>query len=140
MRCFLDTNVLVYLFDDSEPEKQRIARELLAGLRRNHTVVLSMQVLKEFFDVTTRRLRPALPVDRAADALRAWLTLPVVATDADLLMGAVDLVRSDGVAFWDALIVKAAQKASCDVLYSEDLQHGRAFDGLTVENPFRPPG
>ena len=37
---------------------------------------------------------------------------------------------------WDALIVRTAQSARCDVLYTEDLQHGRSYGGLRVVNPF----
>ena len=79
-RAFLDTNVLVYLFDHDEPAKTRRARELLAQAKPGE-LVLSAQVLSEFFVVVTRKLkRPLDPVV----ALRAvdWLSLlRVVALD-----------------------------------------------------------
>jgi predicted nucleic acid-binding protein len=42
----------------------------------------------------------------------------------------------DKLSFWDGLIVESARTAQCTVLYTEDLQNGRTFDGLTVRNPF----
>ncbi|MHB0981733.1 MAG: PIN domain-containing protein, partial [Thermoleophilia bacterium] len=54
----------------------------------------------------------------------------------DVVLGAARLHRSDSVSFWDALIVQAALSGGADILYSEDLQHGRRFGGLRIENPF----
>jgi predicted nucleic acid-binding protein len=48
----------------------------------------------------------------------------------------LSLARDHGVSFYGALIVSSAIKAGCDILYSEDMQHGRAFGGLTIVNPF----
>jgi len=39
-------------------------------------------------------------------------------------------------AWYDSLIVAAALEGGCDVLYSEELQHGREIEGLRIENPF----
>lgn len=36
----------------------------------------------------------------------------------------------------NALIVAAAQRAGAHTLYTEDMQHGRAFDGLRLVHPF----
>jgi len=55
---------------------------------------------------------------------------------ADTHAAALALARDHGFAFYDALIVAAAVEAGCDVLYSEDMQHGRVIGGLTIRNPF----
>ena len=49
---------------------------------------------------------------------------------------AVALSRDHNIAFYDALIVAAAQEAGCDTLFTEDMQHGRTFGSLTIVNPF----
>ena len=54
---------------------------------------------------------------------------------ADTHAAALELAREHGFAFYDALIVVAAIEADCDILYSEDMQHGRAIGGLTIVNP-----
>lgn len=41
-----------------------------------------------------------------------------------------------GLSWYDSIIVGAAAQAHCDVLYSEDLQHGQSFGSVRVVNPF----
>ena len=57
--------------------------------------------------------------------------------DADTHSAAlVFLARDHGLAFYDALVVASAIEAQCDILYSEDMQHGRSIGGLAIVNPF----
>jgi predicted nucleic acid-binding protein len=46
------------------------------------------------------------------------------------------VARNRGFHFYDSLIVAAALRAGCSLLYSEDLQHGQAIEQLTIRNPF----
>ena len=133
-RAFVDTNILVYMFDRDEPEKRQIATEALRSWKGQ--VVLSTQVLLEFYAVTTRKLSRPLPERDAQEACRRFSALPVVATDARLVLGAIDLSRSSGVNLWDALIVVAAKESDCEALLTEDLQHRQAFGSVRVVNPF----
>jgi predicted nucleic acid-binding protein len=55
----------------------------------------------------------------------------------EIILGAIDLHRLHALSFWDALVVKAASVAGCGRLLSEDLNHGQAIGGITIENPFR---
>jgi predicted nucleic acid-binding protein len=34
------------------------------------------------------------------------------------------------------MIVSAALRAECAIVYSEDMQHGQTFGQLTIRNPF----
>lgn len=135
-RAFLDTNVLVYLFDHDEPAKTRRARELLAQAKPGE-LVLSAQVLSEFFVVVTRKLkRPLDPVV----ALRAvdWLSLlRVVALDPALVKAAIQTSSSSQISYWDALIVASAAAGGCARLLSEDLNDDQLIGSVRVENPFR---
>ncbi|MHB0981679.1 MAG: PIN domain-containing protein [Thermoleophilia bacterium] len=135
-RVFLDTNVLVYVFDKDEPAKQAQATHIFQALVEEGRALLSTQVLQEFYAVSTGKLRSPLTLAEAGTALEAFARLPVVMVTPDVVLGAARLHRSDSVSFWDALIVQAALSAGADVLYSEDLQHGRRFGGLRIENPF----
>jgi len=40
------------------------------------------------------------------------------------------------IAYWDALILEAAVEAGAGTVFSEDLQHGRTYWGVTVQDPF----
>lgn len=131
---FVDTNVLVYLFDSDAPEKARRSRELLSASGN----VLSTQVLQEFYAVVTRKLSPPLRPADAQAALRQFTRLcRVVTLDAPLVLAAARRSAEEQVSFWDALVVEAACSAGCRVLLTEDLHHGRVFDErLVVHDPY----
>ena len=130
MRPFLDTNVLVYaaLSDD---HRRPTAEQLLAA-----GATISVQVLNEFVNVARGKLGWSWPdietmLSLVGSRSRRVLDLSVATHEA-----AVALARDHGLSFYDALIVAAALEAGCDILYTEDMQHGRKFGGLTIVNPF----
>lgn len=98
--------------------------------------MISTQVLQEFYVTVTRKLGKPLPKPEAEAAVRRLAALSVVDTDVDLVLAAVTSSRRHRISYWDALIVEAALRGECRRLLTEDLQHGRRFAGLTVENPF----
>jgi predicted nucleic acid-binding protein len=136
MRSFLDTNILVYADASDEPAKQQAAIQLISQLRRDGSGVLSTQVLQEFAHVALRKLM--LPAPLVRQRLDFYARFDVVPTTPSLINAALDLHTTHGVSFYDALIVSAATVGQCSTLFSEDLQSGRRFDGLSVSNPFSP--
>ena len=138
-RVFLDTNVIVYSIDADEPEKRQRALEILRGddsKLRDSTLVVSTQVLQEFYVTAVRKLRRPLSEEVAEAAVRSLARLPVVALDAKLVVDAIDTSRAHSLSLWDALIVRAAQRGGCDVLLTEDMQDGRVFENTVLRNPF----
>ena len=135
-RAFLDTNVLVYVFDDDAGPKQERAQSILADAASGGHVV-STQVLQEFFVVATRKLERPLKHEDAADAVAALARLPVANLDAASVLAAIDRVGRHALSLWDALIVQAAVESGCTRLLTEDLQDGQVIDGVRVEDPFR---
>ena len=135
-RAFIDTNVLVYSYDSRDPEKQSRAQELLAGGIENETVVISAQVLGEFFNVVTRRIPNPLSVEEAEGVIDLVSILPVVGIDISLVRRAIATHRRYGIAYWDSLIIAAAERAACTYVLSEDLNSGQSYHGITVVNPF----
>jgi predicted nucleic acid-binding protein len=135
-RAFFDTNVLVYLFDEDSPAKQARAKELFAQHAGDGPIVLSPQVLQEFYVTVTRKLARPLSPEDALSAVSGFSSFPVVAVDGATVLKAVQLHQSESLSFWDALIVEAALEADCSTLFSEDLQGGRRFGDLRIENPF----
>lgn len=133
---FVDTNVLVYSRDTSEPDKQPRARQWLEQLWESGRGALSTQVLQEYYVTVTRKLSPGIPQAEARDEVRdyaAWRPLPITA---DLLERAFDVESRFGLSWWDSLIVAAAQTLGCRRLLTEDLQDGMDFDGVVVVDPF----
>ena len=136
VRTFVDTNVLVYLFDAGQPAKQQTAREIVAGLARAGTLVVSSQVLNEFYVTVTRKLQEPLPVSTALRALADFTAYPCVAIDAALVQRAAVRSAGDQLSHWDALIVEAAIESGAEVLCSEDFTAGQVYQGVRVEDPF----
>ncbi len=132
---FVDTNVLVYLFDSDSAEKQSRARQLL--VKEAASIVLSTQVLGEFYVTVTRKLAKPLAssVARAAvDDLCAFRVRPL---RSELVRAAMRRSDESQLSYWDALIVETAIDAGTTILLTEDLQHGQEFNGLRVVDPFR---
>lgn len=134
-RSFFDTNVLVYTDDRSAPAKQRAALDLLAEHRRASTGVVSLQVLQEYFVTVTRKL--GVDAETARRKVEIFSEFDVARPEVSDVLAAIDLHRLHRLSFWDSLVLRAAKQAGCKVLYSEDLQHQRAIEGIRIVNPFR---
>lgn len=139
MICFFDTNILVYLFDASDPTRQQKAISCFQNALNNHTIVLSTQVLQEFYAVTTRKLKPALSRSSAAQQVTLLCAFDVMDSTAQTVQTAMALEQKHQLSWWDALVLEAALRAKAQVLYTEDFNHGQRFGALTVVNPFLPP-
>jgi predicted nucleic acid-binding protein len=134
---FVDTNVLVYCRDASEPEKQAQAAAWMTALWKQRTGRLSFQVLQEYYLTVTAKLSPGLSREMARREVRMLLAWRPLAVDGRLLEGAWLLQDRHKLSWWDALIVAAAQGAGCRYLLSEDFQEGYDWGDMTVVNPFR---
>jgi predicted nucleic acid-binding protein len=135
-RIFLDTNVLVYLYDNDAPEKQSRSRSILEQGRERSRLVISTQVLQEFYVTATKKLSRALSDGEILQAMRRLQGFPTVQIDVSMIFNAIELGRRYQISFWDALVTQAALAAGCNRLLTEDLQHGLRIGALTVENPF----
>lgn len=134
MRRFFDANILVYAQDRGTPAKRALAQALIGEAMDDEEFVVSTQVLVEFYVAVQRRklLAPA----PALALVKLWSEHDVVPHTPELLLNGLELHQAHSVSPWDALIVQTAIDARCEVLLSEDLQHGRRFGDLEVRNPF----
>lgn len=135
-KVFLDTNVLIYAIEANgpDPEKFAAAQDLVHGER----VCLSTQVLGEFYRAVTSPRRPSpLNHGEAVTWIQLWKrheVRPVTVPHVDLALEITDRYQ---LSYFDALIVAVARLSGCDLLCSEDLNHGQDYGGIRVENPFR---
>ena len=136
MRSFFDTNVLVYLFDRDAPDKQETTRTLFESEAQSGRLIISTQVLQEWYVTVTRKLAEPLPAKAAEQTLRHFATFPVVRIDTGHIIGAVNRCQVLGFSFWDAVIIETALSGGSSILYTEDMQHGQVIDGLTIINPY----
>jgi len=133
-RTFLDTNVLVYAEDESEPVKRKKAVALILEHKRQRTGVVSLQILQEFFATVTRKLKLDAGIARYKVEFHSRFVVgePTVPD----ILAAIDIHRLHSFSFWDALVLRMAKQTGCRVLLSEDMRHGQEFDGVKIINPF----
>jgi predicted nucleic acid-binding protein len=132
--AFFDTNIIVYTDDRSSPDKQQRAKALFAEHRSDASMVVSLQVLQEYFTIATRKL--GVPAEIAQHKVEILTRARVVRFEPEDIIAGIELHRLVSISFWDALIVHAARKGGVDVLYSEDLQNGSRIGGVRIVNPF----
>lgn len=132
MSAFLDTNILVYA--QQQGVKAEISQNLIAA-----GGTISAQVLNELANVLHKKQGKSWhDIELVLDDIDNVLN-PALPLTAEINRAALALARAHNLPFYDALIVAAAIEAGCDTLYSEDLQHGRSFDALSIVNPFGKP-
>ena len=132
---FVDTNVLVYLFDTHSPDKQLQAQKLLYEERGR--IAVSVQVLGEFYVTVTRKLATPLAPDIAIQAVDEFSQFQVHALHPELVRSAMHRSQSSRLSYWDSLIVETALSAGTEILYAEDLQDEQEIGDLQIINPFR---
>jgi predicted nucleic acid-binding protein len=132
---FLDTNIVLYAYDDNEPRKQSIAQELLRRAVRTECVI-SVQVLAEICNTVLRKLTVTHSIDLLREILDQLEPVPTVSPDERTVRRAVDCCERHGLHFYDGMIIAAAERAGCKKIWSEDLNAGQEYFGVKVENPF----
>ena len=133
-RVFVDTNVLLYSIDATDPVKQAAAHDWLEFLWQDGSGRISWQVLHEFFVNAVRKMKIPSEDVRPVETLTWWSP---VDSSLGLLRRAWYWTDTAGVPYWDGLILAAAESSGCELLLSEDFQSGRRFDSILVVNPFQ---
>jgi predicted nucleic acid-binding protein len=135
-RAFFDTNVLLYMYG-GEPGKQARAKDLFREHARAGRMLLSTQVVQEFYAAGSRKL--GMPRPELRDATAALLDLPLIVVGPPQIMSAIQNEERYQISFWDSLILAAAESGGAEVLYTEDLNDGQQYGSVLVRNPFRSP-
>ncbi len=134
-RYFVDTNILMYAHDASAGAKHERAKTLVERLWRDRTGVVSTQVLQEL--AVNLRRRAGRPLDGKAtrEVVADYLAWQVIVNGGESILEALDLEARFQIAFWDALVVQAAQASGAEILYSVDLSDGQTYGAVRVVNP-----
>jgi len=131
---FVDTNILLYAAIKDGSAKHHAARDLFIGELPGSELVISAQVLGEFFVNALRKGADRKTIeDTVTQFIADFVLVPVTG---DLVCEAMRISGRYGFSYWDSLIVAAALDAGCAVLYTEDLQNGQIIDSaLKIINP-----
>ena len=134
---FLDTNVFIYLFDETDPRKSAIAREIVGQALESGNSTISYQVVQEVLHLLTTKFASPSPATSAAEFFEAVLRpLCRVMSSMALFESALRLQVRYRYRLYDSLVIAAALQYGCNRLISEDLQHGQRIESLTIVNPF----
>src|SRR6266516_2113710 len=130
-----DTNILVHATAAAPDAKAQRSRDLIVrGMQLGWSVLL-LQTLAEFSNVAIRKA--GIPLDDIRATIAAWrAVLPVQAAEDSDLTAALDAVKAHRLAFWDAMLWAAAERAGVRHLLTEDLQDGFVLQGVRFVNPF----
>lgn len=132
---FVDTNILLYAVSTlpAEAEKSSQAQALL----KSRDLVLSVQVLQEFYVQATRKSRTdPLSHDDALAFIEAWTRFRIVDITFMIFKEAAAIQARYQLSYWDSAIIAAAKSAGCIELLSEDMNHGQDYSGVKLINPF----
>jgi len=137
-KVFFDTNILVYAYDKNEPEKGEIAKQLIRENGITGNLILSTQVLQEFYVTMTKSSKNMLTKEDASEIVSDFSEFPLVQINKNIILRAMKRHQTRAFSFWDSLIVEAALQAGCSILLSEDMQDGFSIDAIRIRNPFKP--
>lgn len=133
---FVDTNVLLYCFDDRDPAKRDRARQWISACWLRRCGRISMQVLNEFYSNARRKFPSAISAGDARAEVRRYQSWRPWAIDHQTVEAAWAVESRFDLNYWDALIIASAQQQGCAVVLSEDLQHEQQIDGVQILSPF----
>jgi len=127
---FFDTNVLVYLASADTAKADRAETLIAKG------GAISVQVLNELANVARRKMRMSWAETHTLLTLTRGL-LTVHSLTLEIHKAGLMLAERYGLSLYDAMIVSSALDADCDILWSQDIQHGMALDeGIRIVDPF----
>jgi predicted nucleic acid-binding protein len=132
---FVDTNILIYAHDVDQKSKHPVARRILTELLRERSLIVSPQVLQEFYVNVTRKIGRPLTKAAAREIVSDFSVWCVDTTPADIA-AAFRIEDASRISFWDALICAVAQKSGAKVILSEEMSSGQKIAGMQIKNPF----
>lgn len=135
-KYFIDTNIWVYANDHSDSLKQQRAKEIIIQGLYDDNIVISTQVISEFFVTVTKKISKKLSIEKAKKEILLLKNIEIAEIDYQSILQAIEMMHRHQLSYWDSLIIVAAQNSRCSVIYSEDMNPGKIMDGLRIQNPF----
>lgn len=137
-RYFLDTNIFVYSFDKSNPEKQNKSLQLIERALQTSKGIISYQVVQEFLNVSMKKFTPPLSFEDSTRYFEEVLApLLEISSSIEVSRKALKIAERWQFSFYDSLIISGALAGDCSILYTEDMQHLQQIESLRIVDPFK---
>jgi predicted nucleic acid-binding protein len=136
-KIFLDTNILVYMFDKSEKQKQELINKIITDHLPVSKFIISVQVVNEFVNVTSKKISNPIPIHKQNQIIDLLNELFfIVPLNLSTSYKAIEISGKYKLSYWDSLIISSALENNCNIIYSEDMQDGLMVEKLvTLRNP-----
>lgn len=139
-RAVLDTNILAYAYDKSDPRRRKVCEGLVrSGFEGESPYYVSNQVLGELYVVLTRKVAKPLPREEAGLIVSAFVESPKwgkLNYNQLTVKRALEDLRTINISFWDVLIAETMKEAGVSTLYTENAKDFRKIPWIEVVNPF----
>jgi len=134
-KVFLDTNTVIYSYSEDEPEKQKIANDILE--KYSNQIIISNQVINELSNTLFRKFK--LNADEVRETvLELNDNFPIVNFNLQTQLKGIELKGKYKLQFYDSMILATALENGCNIVFSEDMQHNQVIENqLTIINPFK---
>ena len=133
VRTFLDTNILIYLYSESEVKKRKAVCDVLD----NYHCITSLQALNEACNTWFRKYHWSVDkIQKHLDNIELVCD-EVVSVGRNTISAAISLKESYGYSYYDCLMLASAIESNCGIIFTEDMSSGQVVSGvLTIKNPF----
>ncbi|MEQ9302133.1 MAG: PIN domain-containing protein [Cyclobacteriaceae bacterium] len=133
-KVFVDTNILVYLFSETEHPKRDACQQAIDYFDERNQLVWSTQVIQEYYQTLTKKFGlDSILVKRSLDLYDSFELMTNTRETIDI---AIDIQTVNRLSFCDSLILAAASQAKCSFLLSEDMNEGQKIGRVKIISPF----
>ncbi len=138
--ALLDSNILSYVFDESEPEKRKICAGLAADCWiRKREFAVSVQNLSEFYVVVTKKISNPIPAKVARDFVEHIIDFygwHVITYDAQTIKSAIEINTKHSIHYWDALLAATMRENNILSIYTENNNDFKKIPWIKIIDPF----
>ncbi len=135
----LDTNILVYAYDETAGEKHQIAKKIVRDCMSGKSILfVSNQILGETVNAIRNKL-PTIPKTEVEGLMEEIISLPswikVNYMEKTILNSLEQLEKEDD--FWDAVIAQTMLENGITKIYTENTKDFEKVKGIKAVNPFK---
>ena len=135
-KTFIDTNIFIYAYTGDDEQKHISACDLLRNSVLNNEIVISVQILNEFYSVMEKYKRPACEIKLCLNEIIEQVD--VMPLELETIKQCIFIKEKYGYSWWDSLVLSSALENDCTILYSEDMKHHQLIERkLKIINPFQ---
>ena len=135
-KVFIDSNIFIYAYTSDDEQKHAIARELLRNNVLNSEIILSVQILNEFYSVMAKYKYPHNEIKLCLNEIIEQVK--VMPLELETIKRCIFIKEKYCYSWWDSLVLASSLENDCEILYSEDLQCNQVIGNkLRIVNPFK---